>query len=391
MILRPYFIVPKLIPQPTWGGGYISNFKGIEDPSVKNVPIGQSYELSSDSMLSSSTDSSMIPIEMGDPKTGKTTSIIGNTDAIFSLQSLIDQNPEEVLGTKAVNVHGKRMNVLIKFTQAKGNSFQVHVSPGKEFGHWKPKPESWYYFEPGKATVGLNNPTPERLTAYKHACAMIETLAAALQLEVSSGKRTVDEAKRLLQEQILRENPLDYVNEVQIEKGTVIDLSSGGIHHSWEEGESIPLGNVVYEVQVNVMDNECTIRSYDKGKMGADGTVRPVHINDYFHALDTDPDKNAVSKSIQKPASNDIDGTAQITLFSTPYYTSKEIAIKETYQGTTDNSFHHVFVKEGTIVCKSGEHTLYAPKGSSLFIPAGTGEYSLVSTSKAAIILTASS
>ena len=120
-ILRPYFIVPKLIPQPTWGGDYISAYKGIFDSTVTSVAIGQSYELSLDSMLSESFDSTLVPIEIGDPKTGNTTATIGNVEQLFSLQSFIDQNPEDVLGTKALQVHGKRMNVLIKFTQAKGN------------------------------------------------------------------------------------------------------------------------------------------------------------------------------------------------------------------------------------------------------------------------------
>jgi len=388
MILRPYFIVPKLIPQPTWGGDYISTYKGITDPKVTSVAIGQSYELSVDSMLSESLDSTVVPVELGDPKTGNTTATIGNADQLFSLQSLIDQNPEEVLGAKPVQIQGKRMNVLIKFTQAKGNSFQVHVIPGKEFGHWKPKPESWYYFEPGKATVGLQQPTPERLADYKNACEKIAQFAEQMHAEVASKKTSIDEAKKLLLQLVATENPLQYVNEVMVAKGAVIDLSAGGIHHSWEEGESIPLGNVVYEVQVNVMDNECTIRSFDKGKIGSDGTVRPVHIQDYFTALDTDPSHNEVSKILQQPETMEDNGVEQTNLFSTPYYTSKEIAFTGTYHGTTNNSFHHVFVKEGSILCQSGESTLLAEKGSSVFIPAGLKEYSLVSEFNSQVILT---
>lgn len=387
MILRPYFIVPKLIPQPTWGGDYIGNFKGITDPRVTSVAIGQSYELSSDSMLSSSTDSRTVPIELGDPKNGKTTATLGTVEDLFSLQSLIEQNSEDVLGTHAVQVHGNRMHVLIKFTQAKGNSFQVHVIPGKEFAHWKSKPESWYYFEPGKATVGLKNPTPERLAAYKNACVTIANLAERLQSDVASKSMSVEEAKQLLQAQISVENPLQYVNEVPTETGTIIDLSSGGIHHSWEEGDSIPLGNVVYEVQVNVMDNECTIRSYDKGKIGADGTVRPVHVEDYFLALDTDLSHNDVSSTIQLPTSTEVNGATQSNLFTTPYYSSKEVTFTGTYHEDSSSSFHHLFVKEGSIQCSSGDVTLVAHKGSSVFIPAAV-DYSLVSPSAATVIIT---
>lgn len=391
MDVRPYLIVPKLIPQPTWGGQYIALFKNLDASLYQNQLIGQSYELSTDTLLSMAGQSSDTPIEIGDPKDGSSVDLIGDRVLTFSLQSLIDQDPEIILGKKALAQMGPNMQVLIKFTQAKGNSFQVHVVPGKEFGQWKPKPESWFYFKPGKATLGLKSSV--NLTAYKNACHAIEEEARRLSALVQTGRYTVEHAKKELDDCVKEHNPFQYVNIVDIPADSIIDLSTGGIHHSWEEGEEIPLGNVVYEVQLNVMDHQCTLRSFDKGKMGDGGSVRPVYVDDYFHALDTNTSHNDPEALLQKIKRVEQDTMTSALLFESLYYKSELLEFSKDYFGEhtspqKDESFHHLFVKEGKIVVSAGGQTVTVDKGASIFIPASTIQYSLETQSESVIIKT---
>ncbi len=69
----------------------------------------------------------------------------------------------------------------------------------------------------------------------------------------------------------------------------VIDLTAGGIHHSWEEdNDRFPDGNLVYEVQVDVPDDRCSMRGFDKGKFLDDGGLRPTHVADYLATIEQD-------------------------------------------------------------------------------------------------------
>ncbi len=336
-----YFVVPKLIPQPTWGGSYIAAYKNLTDQKIVSQKIGQSYELSTDSLLTSEEDFSQIPIEIGDPKTGETVDRIGDFSKTFSLQSLIDKNPA-ILGKEYLDFYGPKMEILIKFTQAKGNSFQVHVREGGHVGAWKPKPESWYFLEKGRATLGLSSTGANAIDAYKKTCQEIDQFMQSMSEQVKVRALSIGDARVKIQEFLQTHDPFAYVNVVDIPNGTLIDLSAGGIHHSWEEGEQIPQGNIVYEVQRNVMDNECTLRSFDKGKIADDGTIRPVHVEEYFAALDTSASANDVSSLIRQPENN--------VLFESPYYSSvinpAEQSI-DTFFGKQSESFIHRFYTAG--------------------------------------------
>ena len=125
---KPYLIIPHLIEQPTWGGEYICSMKGwLQKKDFKGKKIGQSYELYDKSLLS--------------------TSITSTDDPLFGAE-----------GEATIPVSQfaeKRPFPLIKFTQAKGNSFQLHIKPDANDSKWKQKAESWYYLEDGKATFGI--------------------------------------------------------------------------------------------------------------------------------------------------------------------------------------------------------------------------------------------
>jgi len=182
MQFSPRYIIPLLVEQPTWGGGYIAEFKGITDDSVTGTRVGQAFELFSGSQLTSEANQSYAvasATQLDQPRYSQKP-----TDA-HSLQTLIDQDPVQVLGEKAVAKNGTALSVLIKFTQAQNNSYQVHVRPGKEFGKWQAKPESWYFLEPGKATLGLKAGCS--VSEYKERCIEINTFAQQLSKTVQTG------------------------------------------------------------------------------------------------------------------------------------------------------------------------------------------------------------
>jgi hypothetical protein len=187
---KPCAIVPLLVEQPTWGGTYIAHSKAISDQQVASTKYGQSYELAGETVL---TDSFSVP-----PMYSTTSPDLRSqtyhhaSDTTTTLQELIATDPHGILGKRVVERHGQKMPLLIKFTQAQENSYQVHVTQDNA-GVWQPKPESWYFFEDGKATLGLQDSDTH---AYKARCVAIEAEALRLSQLVKNGQQTVESARQ---------------------------------------------------------------------------------------------------------------------------------------------------------------------------------------------------
>ena len=148
--VQPYLIVPTLIEQPTWGGDYIASLKRLKSPKLKGKKLGQSYELYQHTLLSSQTNSAKVPMALGDPSDPQKVSLLGPGKP-FTISNLLKTSPVKTLGKKALKLHGNSVQVLIKLTQAAGNSYQLHVknpvgeqsrseASGQE--RWLSKPES---------------------------------------------------------------------------------------------------------------------------------------------------------------------------------------------------------------------------------------------------------
>lgn len=331
---KPYIVVPHLIEQPTWGGLYISEKKGwLMKEGIKGKKIGQSYELYSKTKLAIGLSSTENP-EFG-PQYNKTIDI-----------SFFAEN---------------RPFPLIKFTQAKGNSFQLHVRPTESDPYWKPKAESWYYFENGKITFGLKKGID--MGEYKKCCREIDNKMKELSSLVLEKNISYEKADKLAKEFITMKNPWGFVNTHFVKKGDVVDLSGGGLHHSWEEDLLVcPQGNILYEIQQDVMDPVSTIRSFDQGKLKDDGTIREIQIDDYFKHVDQDERRNTLS--IEKKE----DGK----LFDTPFYSLISLNLIKDKTMKSNSSFHHLFVNEGSVeILDELDETIYIGAGHSCFIPQG--------------------
>ncbi len=366
--IRPYLIYPKLVEQPTWGGTYIAEYKNWQhkgDLGIKK--FGQSYELCGASLLAP---------DIFDSKSEEFTSDNQAMDAL-PLKDLIAQDQQKILGPNIYErYHG--MPLLIKFTQALGNSFQLHRKPAADSCRWKPKAESWYYFEPGRITLGIKKGI--EVSSYKACCKRIEKTMLALSENVRKGTIPLEQARVGAKEIIQKENPRQYVNVLDVPKDALIDLSGGGLHHSWEEDPTSTLGNILYEVQQDVTDDDTTIRSFDQGKLKEDGSIRAIHIDDYFRYLDVGDSRNDPEHAFMYPK-----GTM---LLSTPYYSLDLLEIFGNQTVSLRTSFQHLFLKEGSLEVLTAGGSVTMSKGHSCFIPFAVQSYELRSANKAVVLKT---
>lgn len=367
---RPYLVLPKLILQPTWGGNYIAKMKGWQDNQLlTDKKIGQSYELFSQSkLLVFITDSTqeIIP-ELGLADSSKT---INHTP--------YKHNVDHIALPQVSKLYKKAM--LIKINQSLGNSFQIHIKPSQENNKWQAKPESWYYLENGYITFGINNKTD--LNLYKSACYKIDQKMQELSQDVKNKVRSFDQAKKDAKIFVKQINPWQFVNSYNIAKDTFIDLSSGGIHHSWEDNlKEYPLGNVLYEVQRDVMDPVSTIRAFDQGKIADDGKIRKLNIKDYFKYLDITLEHNQLK--INRPVLNNS------RLAANPNYCLDRLIINNDLTDSTNGSFVHLFVRSGKIKVIANDGSVIVNQGHSCFIPEIVAKYLIKPLTKNVIMLKA--
>lgn len=365
---KPYLVIPKLIEQPTWGGDYILTLKGwTEKGLVRGKKIGQSYELFGNSKLSLTVTDSSDPAFIPE---------IGFADKPDILGELFPYREGEEYVTLSSSVRVP-MPLLIKINQAAGNSFQLHVKPGTNDPRWQAKPESWYYLEGGYLTLGLAPGCD--IENYKKTCVAIHERMRRLSQKIKDGERSLQEAQREAAHFIREMDPWRFVNRYEVEAETLIDLSMGGVHHSWEENrQKYPLGNVVYEVQMDVMDPVSTIRSFDQGKFKSDGSIRPLDIDDYFTHLDTAPGHNVYSYFHRERRDK--------RLLQTDFYNLDSLTISSPFSETVKSPFIHLFVRQGTVRVTATEGEVRLGAGHSCFM-SGIDSYSLTPEGSDAVVL----
>jgi len=377
--IRPYLVIPKLILQPTWGGTYIAETKRWENkPSLQGKKIGQSYELYDKSNLSLLRDTSDEAF-VGEITNNKSVARQSSAPNSIELTKLIRQDPEAILGIKNAQTYGSSMHLLLKFTQALGNSFQLHIKDGTSDPSWKTKPESWYYFEPGIVTLGVKSGIDWQL--YERCVTELSKKISLISEAIRGGIKVLSEAKEEIELIIRQANPWQYVNLVDVPKNTLIDLSPCGIHHSWEEDtQKMPLGNVLYEIQLNVMDETSTIRNFDKGKIKEDGSIRKLQITDYFRFIDRTTETNNPQTHMRKAVViKENDQLCHERLLQTKYYVLDKLDLKSINAefSETIDSFRHIFVKSGTINLIAADISLTVTCGHSVFIPSAVRKYKI--------------
>src|SRR5690606_3670890 len=102
--------------------------------------------------------------------------------------------------------------------------------------------------------------------------------------------------------------------------------------------------------------------------------VREVHVADYFTYIDRSETANNPETHFTKGLVLKKAPTYRVKLiYKTPYYVLEEISLNSLISNQftrTDNSFHHIFVREGNVTITTPERTITLTTGFSGFIPA---------------------
>lgn len=237
-----------------------------------------------------------------------------------TLQDYIDREGRGVLGSFGLLFED--FPILIKLIDARDNlSIQVHPSNkyAMEHEHQYGKTEVWYVLDAA----------PDAFLYYGFAR---DVTAEELDRRIASNTLT------------------GVLNAVPVKKGDVFFIPSGTLH-------AIGKGILIAEVQQN---SNITYRVYDYGRRDANGQTRPLHI--------------AQAKQVLKRSPPRTDYNFGGHLARCEYFTVDRLDGCFTDQ-CDDESFTSLIVLEGSGQIQNGVEKMPLHKGSSIFLPAESGEY----------------
>ena len=249
-----------------------------------------------------------------------------------TLQQYIDAHPG-CLGTACEKFEA--FPILAKLIDAKKDlSIQVHPSNAYalEHEHQYGKTEMWYVLEA--------EPGASLYYGFTH--------------EISK-----EEFERRIQDNTLT----DVLNAVPVHKGDCFFIPSGTLH-------AIRKGIVVAEIQQN---SNTTYRVYDYGRRGADGKLRPLHIEKALDVTNLSP----IAPTAQYPA-QPVDGGSVRRLESCKYFISDVVEVSGKVHFTVGTeTFRHLLALDGEAVLETASGSYPMKKGDSVLLPAGLGAYSV--------------
>lgn len=251
------------------------------------------------------------------------------------LTELLEQYPDEILGTAVHQRFGKQFPLLFKFLDAREDlSIQVHPNDelAKERHNSFGKTEMWYVMqadEGSRIIVGFNH----KSSAQEY----LEKL----------------ESKQLI----------DILNQVPAKKGDVFFLETGTIH-------AIGAGIVIAEIQ---QTSDITYRIYDWDRVDANGNGRQLHVQEALDAMNynTTDTQKTYSKEVNKSNS----------MVDCPYFTTNFLPLEGKTEITKNGDSFTVYI------CTEGEYTVdiegnnYSfKKGDTVLVPAAVTAFALAGT-----------
>nr|WP_322624073.1 type I phosphomannose isomerase catalytic subunit [uncultured Flavobacterium sp.] len=309
MELNYPLIFTPILQDRIWGGTKLRDDLGKEIPTPTT---GESWELSA------------VP--------GNVSVVKNGAFAGKSLADLLEQYPDEVLGTAVHARFGKQFPLLFKFLDAREDlSIQVHPNDAlaKERHNSFGKTEMWYVMqadEGSRIIVGFNHKSsPEEY---------LEKL----------------ESKQLI----------DILNQVPAKKGDVYFLETGTIH-------AIGGGIVIAEIQ---QTSDITYRIYDWDRVDANGNGRELHVELALDAMNYDLTDTEKTYTKEENKSNN--------MVDCPYFTTNYVPLNGSAEITRTGETFTVYI------CTEGEYTLTVAgeahtfkKGDTVLVPAAVKEFAL--------------
>ena len=324
MQLYPLLFEPNL-HTIVWGGNQLRPYKGLE-PS--NEPIGESWEVSA------------VPTS---------TSIVSNgVYAGNDLITVINENPDAILGKKVNEKYNGKLPLLVKFIDAKRDlSIQVH--PNDEMAmreHGKMgKSEMWYVI---KADEGAH-------------------LYAGFKQEITPEE---------YQQRIADSTITDVLADHKVKAGDVFYLPAGRVH-------AICGGILLAEVQ---QSSDVTYRIFDYNRPGMDGKPRELHTELAAKALDYHVIDNYRTDYVES-------SNKAVQIIDSPYFRVRVMEVSKQFHRDLRkyDSFVISMCIEGDCkirVRSTGEEILLK-QGNSTLIPAAIADYDIIPQSGKTRILDA--
>lgn len=253
----------------------------------------------------------------------------GEYDGV-KLSELIAMHPG-ILGKNCEKFSG--FPVLVKLIDAKEDlSIQVHPDNeyAEKFENDNGKTEMWYVVDA--------QPGAELVYGFKE-------------------KLTREELRRAVKDNTL----MDKVSRVPVKKGDVFFIEPGTLH-------AIGKGIIIAEIQ---QSSNITYRVYDYGRVGADGKPRELHVEKALEVTNTEP------MDYRRPVYGmELDGVVVQLLADCEYFiVNRERIISEAQLYADESSFSHVLVIGGSGELTSEGCSLPLGTGTSVFVPAGSGNY----------------
>lgn len=253
----------------------------------------------------------------------------------ISLNELIENFPNEVLGTLVFEKFGKQFPLLFKYLDAKSDlSIQVHPNDelAKKRHNSFGKTEMWYIMqadENAKIIVGFKNN--------------------------SNAKEYVSH--------LANNTLLDILEEVKVKTGDVFFLDTGTVH-------AIGAGLLVAEIQ---QTSDITYRLYDFDRVDSEGNKRELHVELALEAINYNKVETKKVYSKEVNVSNEI---VNCPFFTTNYLNlSGELKVLK-----SATSFTVYMCTDGDFQIEYNQVQYQYSKGDTLLIPATLTDFELIGT-----------
>ena len=250
-----------------------------------------------------------------------------------SLNDLINDYPEALLGTKVYAQFGKQFPLLFKYLDAREDlSIQLHPNDAlaKKRHHSFGKTEMWYVMqadEDASLIVGFK--------------------------EKSS--------REAFLENVNNKTLLDLLDTKKVEKGDVFFLATGTIH-------AIGAGIVIAEIQ---QTSDITYRIYDFDRVDANGNTRELHLDLALEAINYDLVDAQKEYAKLENVSNEI--------VNCQYFTTNIIPLDgKSSINTNKDSFTVLMCVDGDFEIKYQQNNYTYKKGDTVLIPAEMNEFQIV-------------
>ncbi|KRB57352.1 type I phosphomannose isomerase catalytic subunit [Flavobacterium sp. Root186] len=305
-----------ILKERIWGG---EKLKTLLNKPITSKITGESWELST-------VEGDVSTVANGDLK-GK------------SLMELIDETPNEILGTRVYERFGKQFPLLFKYLDAREDlSIQVHPNDklAKERHNSFGKTEMWYVMQAdtdSRIIVGFKKDSSKE-EYLKH----------------------------------LHDNTLvSILDDVKAKAGDVFFLETGTVH-------AIGAGLVVAEIQ---QTSDITYRLYDFDRVDAQGNKRELHVDLALDAINYNKVDTQKKYDSQANTSN--------VVVDCPYFTTNFIPLEDKVEVSKSGETFTVYMCiEGSfeIEYNGFKHTYI--KGDTVLVPAAINAFNL--SGKASIL-----